>query len=48
VLDNRSLRSREKSRIVRSLEQERAEKIRYINIQFDRYRSNDGRDNGRY
>jgi hypothetical protein len=48
VMENRSLRSREKSRIVRSLEQERAEKIRYINIQFDRYRSNDRRDNGRY
>ncbi|HZG24096.1 MAG TPA: hypothetical protein VEZ17_05920 [Chitinophagaceae bacterium] len=52
VMNNRALRSRDKRRIVRNLELERSERIRYITAHFDgRDRNNrryDRRDSRRY
>ena len=52
VMNNRALRQKDKRRIVRNLELERSERIRYINAHFDGRDDNNGRydrrDNRRY
>ena len=51
VMNNRALRQKDKRRIIRNLELERSERVRYINAHFDGRDRNDRydrRDNRRY